>query len=321
MALPASCINAIQPATLEHNFQNLDEQANREKCVFRVWEQTSASPLVWTGHEDTSGFFSPNRNLARLDSSAYTKMYREYRGAVTWAEGLYVKQTIVDHILRKRRQTALCYPGMVCDEEGYDIPEDEKTPWISTSRSLSWCIWEVARRLASLAAPLPDVTPDDPNGIDLRNDASLKRANKRPAVNLAIIRHHSGIIGLSDARRMLLEAHIDPKGPTGRPNKDALSVSLQGDYEEARRSAIISSEVLYYGRIFAENVDSNVEWTISVRHGGELNLITANAISRAAQLSRPLAVVPPIVACLKLFPKRQYSGWLAQRPRMGSSSR
>ena len=248
-------------------------------------------------------------------------MYREYRGAVTWAEGLYVKQTIVDHILRKRRQTALCYPGMVCDEEGYDIPEDEKTPWISTSRSLSWCIWEVARRLASLAAPLPDVTPDDPNGIDLRNDASLKRANKRPAVNLAIIRHHSGIIGLSDARRMLLEAHIDPKGPTGRPNKDALSVSLQGDYEEARRSAIISSEVLYYGRIFAENVDSNVEWTISVRHGGELNLITANAISRAAQLSRPLAVVPPIVACLKLFPKRQYSGWLAQRPRMGSSSR
>jgi len=153
---------------------------------------------------------------------------------------------------------------MVCDEEGYDLPEDDKTPWISTSKSLAWCIWEVARRLAAVTAPLPDVNPDDPNGIDPRNEVSWKRARRQAVLNLAVIRHHSGTIGLQDARRMLLEAHIDPKGPTGRINREAMSVSLQGDYDAARRSAITSAEVLYYGRIFAENIDSNVEWTISV---------------------------------------------------------
>ena len=108
-------------------------------------------------------------------------------------------------------------------------------------------------------------TPDAPNGIDPRNTVSLRRAKGQAVINLAIIRHHSGTIGLSDARRMLLESHIDQKGPTGRINRDTMSVSLQGDYDAARRSAVTSAEVLYYGRIFAENIDSNVEWTVNVR--------------------------------------------------------
>jgi hypothetical protein len=42
--------------------------------------------------------------------------------------------------LQKRRQTATNYVGMVADEEGVDIPEDDMSPWISTSKDLTWCV-------------------------------------------------------------------------------------------------------------------------------------------------------------------------------------
>lgn len=54
-----------------------------------------------------------------------------------WAS---TKQTAVEHILQKRRQTATNYVGMVADEEGVDIPEDDMSPWISTSKDLTWCV-------------------------------------------------------------------------------------------------------------------------------------------------------------------------------------
>lgn len=263
MALPATEVHAQQPPPLKHDYETLDELAKRSKCVFRVWQSTSASPLIWTGHPDTSGFKSPNGNASRISRKAYLDAYKNNRGQVEWAEGAYMKQTVVDHIAKKWRQTALIYPGMVSDEDGMDIPEDDKSPWISTSKDMLWCMWEVSRRLARATAPPKDCNPDDPNGIDPAKREAWRRSQKRAVVNLTIVRHHSGTIGLQDARRNYLESHIDAKGPTGRTNKD-MSVSLQGDYDNARRLAVSSHEILYYGRIFSENIDSNVEWTIDV---------------------------------------------------------
>jgi len=34
------------------------------------------------------------------------------------------------------------------EDSGQEIPPDEQTPWISCSRDLPWCIWEIARRLS-----------------------------------------------------------------------------------------------------------------------------------------------------------------------------
>lgn len=176
-----------------------------------------------------------------------------------------MKQTVVDHILKKTRHTALYYPGMVLDQEGVDIPMDELSPWISTTRSLFWAIWSIARKLTVASAPPRDIDPDDPNGLDPAKKEIMMRAKREHVVNLTIIRHHSGTIGLSDARRNHLELHIDPKGPTARVVRSNMSVSIQGDYEQARRLARASEEILYFGRIFSENIDSNVEFTIHVR--------------------------------------------------------
>ena len=241
-----------------------------------MWGTTSASPLVWNNFPSDSGFTAPNGNLARLSPTAYLVHFRENRGQVTWAEGLYTKQTVVDHILQRWRQTALNYVGMVVDEEGVDIPEDDKSPWISTSKDLTWCVWESARRLAMAVEAVDRRFSGTLVGDPVQKAEEWRKQRQAIVVNLAIIRHHSGTIALQDARRNRLESHIDPRGPTGRLVPKMMSVSLQGDFEDARRLAVSSGEILYYGRIFAANVESNLEWTIDVR-AGPLAMVSARS--------------------------------------------
>lgn len=264
MARPQSYVHAEQPPPLQHDFNFLAEQALRSKCVFRVWQPNSASPLIWTNFVSDSGFAAPNGNLARLSAPAYLDHFRDNRGQVDWAEGLYMKQTVVDHILQKWRQTALYYNGMVADEEGVDIPEDDKSPWISTSKDLMWCVWETARRLAIMLANI-DRTYREASGMDPdEKTRNWVKAQEDAVVHLSIIRHHSGTIGLQDARRNSLESHIDAKGPTSRVDRQVMSVSIQGEFAHAKRLASSASEILYYGRIFAANIASDLEWSVTV---------------------------------------------------------
>lgn len=267
MALPASDVHEIRPPPFEHDFITLVQQASRSKCVFRIWDENSATKLHWSGLPSTSGFSALDANLGLLTVESYMKIYKDLRGSVDWTEGSYMKQTVVYHVLRKYRHTALYYPGMVIDQEGTDgddVPMDEMSPWISTTKSLFWGVWQIARKLAMACAPPRDTDPDDPNGLDPSKKEAMAKARRGHVVNLTIVRHHSGTIGLSDARRNHLELHIDPKGPTARVVKDSMSVSIQGDYEQARRLSRASEEILYFGRIFSENIDSNIEFTIDV---------------------------------------------------------
>lgn len=57
-----------------------------------------------------------------------------------------MRHTIIDHTIGKHRQTCLNIRGETI-EDYPSTPEDEKSPWMSCSRDISWCLWEVARRL------------------------------------------------------------------------------------------------------------------------------------------------------------------------------
>jgi len=133
-----------------------------------------------------------------------------------------------------------------------EIPEDDKSPWISTSRNLTWCIYGISRRLALFTQ---------------ENEGDT-------VVEMAIIKHHSGTVGLSDGKRDVWEVHVDPKGPMGKTLRDGkvgswvqpggMSVALKSDFMRARKGCEVSGEVLYFGRIFGVNIEENWEWSGSM---------------------------------------------------------
>ncbi|ORX35722.1 hypothetical protein BD324DRAFT_652266 [Kockovaella imperatae] len=130
-----------------------------------------------------------------------------------------------------------------------DIPEDEKSPWISTTKSLTWAVWEIARRLSVQKLEKPKSRP----GVE-------------PTVRMSVIKHRSGNVGLSDPRRAYLEAHVDATSPVANALRGArpgeFSHSMRRQCEQALRESRRSKEVLYYGRIFAESIDNETTWTV-----------------------------------------------------------
>ena len=249
MALPAATVSKEHPPRLPHNFDWLYDASTHAKVVFRIYDSSSVSPPIWTGFGHTSGFSCPSQNLAGLTPAAYRVPHAEKRGSVEWAEGPYLAQTVVDHILGRWRQTSLNLTAL--EYQDADIPEDEKSPWISTSKNLSWSIWEIARRLT----------------IQLDKANKNRRSPEGIVVHMSLIKHHSGTVGLNDPRRDYLEAHVDASSPIGnalRCGPGVLSKSIRNSYELALREAKRCKEILYYGRIFVESIDSDTDWTPEV---------------------------------------------------------
>ena len=259
MALPAAEVAVANPPPLPRDFDTLVSLARHLKTVFRVWDGKSASQLLWNGEKETSGFSCPNQNLARLSPTAYRKAQGEKRGSITWAEGPYLRQTIVDHILGAQCQTAIHIPSRV-DGSDETIAEDDKSPWISVSRELAWCVWDIARRLAWKY--------DHPSTANEEGSGEEDGSEAPETVHLTVIRHHSGTVGLSDPRRIYLEVHVDPKGPLRnamtRSRGEEMSLSAKEKYETARKETERSGEILYYGRIFSDSIDGNTDWTFEV---------------------------------------------------------
>ena len=260
MALPAATVSLAHPPRLPHDYEWLAEQSSRSKVVFRVFDESSVSPSVWTGEVDTSGFSCPNQNLAGLIPAAYRTAQGEKRGSIVWAEGPYLTQTIADHILARKRQSAINLADKATTDSGEltEIPEDEKSPWISTSKNLTWCIWEVAKRLTRMAE----------NKEWHHSLTTAQKPGTGPIVSLALIKHHSGTVGLNDPRRVYLEAHLDAHSAMNHAvarYKGALATMRVKDaFERAMKEAGRSKEILYYGRIFSNSIDSVTEWTLKV---------------------------------------------------------
>ncbi|ORY32922.1 hypothetical protein BCR39DRAFT_522389 [Naematelia encephala] len=303
------------PDPFPTTFEPLHAFSRRNMVVFRVHSSSSFSPLIWSGHKDTSGFCSLDLHLACLSPDSHTRTFGAHRGGGDgWADGAWIVHSMVDHICQKPKSTCMFIPSTL--EERPSTPEDEKSPWISASRSLTWCIWEIARRLC-LQLPNPDSEPD--------------RQSPHNLVQLAIIKHHSGTVGLADHRRRYLELHFSPSDRIRKAlqsaGRNGLTVSVKDAFETAYTASMCCEEVLYYGRIFAENIASNLEFTTHILpldlplhflRPGAPNLAREKITSTARSLSSPSTSTADESKKIQ----DNLHGWLAQLvwdPRVDSS--
>ncbi|OCF32936.1 hypothetical protein I316_05273 [Kwoniella heveanensis BCC8398] len=296
------------------------ESAASSKILFRVHSPFSASPLIWTGFNATSGFCSPNANLASATPDTYTPFHQllpparfplpELRsgwssksqpelnfidkGGLEILPGPYLRHTIVDHIQGRSKQT--CIQDMPTIEANKDgVWQDERTPWISASGSMFWCIWEIARRLA--------VEEEGPAWVDrvgltvvrhpathssettIHNNGSSRgklgtekeregkeltlRDGREPPpdtsadIKIADDKPESVLFDGNQARSSIpRELWLKPiKHLSPHTHQGGMSVSLKEQYGAAKKAAIDSGEILFYGRIWAENVLHDMEWT------------------------------------------------------------
>jgi hypothetical protein len=246
-----------------------------------VHDPGSSSSLLWTGLPSSSGFTAANLNLAYLAPLPYSQIYNSASlGAGTgWAEGKYIRHTILDHVLGKEKQS--CLPTVTSIDERPDTPEDEKTPWISSSMDLFWCLYEVVRRLVALEIKKVDIAvikhPHRPKHRDStprpehdQPDIAAK-SEKGPHIPSSSTSRQEEIdqnINQDELQKDVREIMIDPY-PLLRLShpkvKDLLlSVGMRENYEIAARASRHTTERLFWGRIFTSSILYNMEFTIKV---------------------------------------------------------
>lgn len=140
------------------NFLTLEDLSSRSQILFRITDPSSVSPLCWTGEPSTSGFGAPNLNLACLDQTTYHQIFHHLCTSTTsprlsksrswWTDEPYIRHSILDHVRGREKQT--CLNTLTCLDDRPDSPEDERSPWISTSGNLLWVVYDVVRRLVLL---------------------------------------------------------------------------------------------------------------------------------------------------------------------------
>lgn len=252
------------PMKVEVDFPTLHHLSSTSQILFRLTDPTSISPLYWTGNPQTSGFGSPNLNLALLDRQSYSKVFNHHltpshsagaKGGRGWEEEPYIRHTVLDHILGKEKQT--CLITLTSMDERPGTPEDERSPWISTSTNLVWVVYDLVRRLVLLERGTvyltviahPNLNP--PTSAVSSNRARQERGGKDGEVR-------SGDEIIISPTPLLRLSHQKAK-------EMMLSVGLKENYDTARKASENSGEVLVWGRIFSESVICHLEFTLEVR--------------------------------------------------------
>ena len=264
--------NASDPLPIPpdpYSLPTLLHLSQTSQILFRIHDPTSSSPLFWTGRSSTSGFSAPNLNLAYLEPPAYSAVYNTHNPALItdksepegWAAGKYIRHTILDHVLGKEKQS--CMPTLTSIDERPDTPEDEKTPWISTSIDLMWCIYEIVRRLVSLEKKSVYITiirHPNPPLIRSPHPTSDKEGDEARQSDKSVSNPCKAIELLVNPYPLLKINHIKAKDLV-------LSVGMRENYEIAARASRYSSERLFWGRIFSESILYNMEFTLQVGFG------------------------------------------------------
>ncbi|WWD17094.1 hypothetical protein CI109_101531 [Kwoniella shandongensis] len=288
-------------------------ESRSRHILFRVHTCHSASPLVWTGSLSSSGFASPDTHLASVTPASFepiienltsTLLPSSSGGHGTLIPGPYLRHTIVDHILGKWRQT--CIPQLhTIEERSEGLWEDEKSPWISGSEDLMWCLWEMARRLcvisgsgsgsgrdeekvelAVLRHPEWDVEGEmrselkkrqegkNTGNRKSRDDVSCSEPDELEGGSEDKDQNDQGGTSTNERnnkkddtvtprhRRRPRQLWLRPAyflTPSTRPYD--MSNSLKDHYETSQKAAKACGEVLFYGRVWAENMVANLEWT------------------------------------------------------------
>ncbi|GFZ46749.1 hypothetical protein JCM24511_03969 [Saitozyma sp. JCM 24511] len=162
-------------------------------------------------------------------------------GRGQWAEGAWMKDTMVDHVL-------LRWPGRPSRSTGGEL---ESSPWVSACGNLDWAIWEIAKRLsqglssvrlAIIRQEHHDFDPDRLNGAHARIRTHKIGPDGAPQPASAAM---SGRIRqLTVAPAVVLDRHI-PR---------IISTRKKEVYSSAAARAREAQEVLVYGRIFSESI-------------------------------------------------------------------
>lgn len=314
-------LRKTQQREVASDFLALHAQGRAHTHAFRVHSPVSApnSTLIWSGYPATSGFFPYNEHLAitpavylstivpgTAESRTTGRRYgHEGRvGAITatvWEHGPYVRHTMVDHINGKMRQGLLNIPSRL--EERPGTPEDEKSPWVSGTRSVMWAIWEVARRLAwGEEAVGLTVIRCEPAAEVIQQESSNGLENGEAGTSESELESWRRA---EDTRRRSYigrEVLINPLKPiaaalaSGRGG-GSMSVSMREAYELALRSARESEEVLWYGRVFAESIARNLDFTchvsqISCKPESMIQLISGGSSHRVTSTVLAVSVFP-----------------------------
>jgi hypothetical protein len=251
--------------TPPYSLPTLLHLSQTSQILLRIHDPTSSSPLSWTGRSSTSGFSAPNLYLAFLEPKPYSAVYNPHNPALItsktepegWAAGKYIRHTILDHVMGKEKQT--CMPTLTSIDERPDTPEDEKTPWISTSIDLMWCIYEIVRRLVSLEKKSVYITiirhPDSPLPRSSNTSSDQEDETQCQKTGKSTPSPYRGIELLINPYPLLKINHIKAKDLV-------LSVGMRENYELAARASRYSSERLFWGRIFSESILYNMEFTL-----------------------------------------------------------
>ncbi|BEI93276.1 uncharacterized protein CcaverHIS019_0509040 [Cutaneotrichosporon cavernicola] len=170
----------------------------------------------------------PDLTSPKASRSSYTPW-------ANWTDGFYLRQTIIDHTNKRVQAT-------------FDVPWDEMqvgadglSPWISASRDPGWAVWEVARRLAQVPGE---------------------------SVHIAVIAMQPKAL-LTPARGAAGEVVLDPYATLLDCKRKNIGTATQGRMTNNAKEAVerslfgvnASSEVLFYGRIFADSIVSVMEFT------------------------------------------------------------
>jgi hypothetical protein len=171
---------------------------------------------------------------------------------------------MVDHINGKMRQGLLNIPSRI--EERPGTPEDEKSPWISGTRSIMWAIWEVTRRLAWDEGVVGLAVVKCGNQDVVKEEVSDDKENLSGMSELEVWRRADEKKRLGYIGKELLTSPLRPIAVAlGTTRAGDMSVSMKEAYECALRAARASAEVLWYGRVFAESIEKNVEFSAKVK--------------------------------------------------------
>lgn len=178
---------------------------------------------------------------------------------------------MVDHINGKMRQSLLNIPSTL--EERPGTPEDEKSPWISGTRSLVWAIWEMARRLAweeevvAFAAVRTgrdgDGSWDVPGGVLKDEEIIVEEAGSMSELEMYLREDERKRKSHVGREILVVPARIISFALT-HARAGEMSVSTKEAFESAFRASRGSEEVLWYGRVFAESIERNIEVTVDV---------------------------------------------------------
>ncbi|OCF61003.1 hypothetical protein L486_00647 [Kwoniella mangroviensis CBS 10435] len=231
-------------------YLQLSRLAIDNQIVFRVHSQSSVSPLIWSGDMKTSGFFATASVFQRLTPKSYEALFRSYqpdgrKDDEGWLTRPLMREVMIGHILcrpSKRfitvRLNSISDISQMAKESGREGEREDY--WISTTRSVDWAIFEIARRLSMYLI------------------SGGREGNKE--VRLAVLNKNSNLSsGNGDVKEdKVRERTVNPYLCLRWHESNILSPSKLEASIRARQRAKESYEILYWGRIFGENIQQDL---------------------------------------------------------------